>query len=179
MHHWFYAALQRDSPCIRIHISTIKVHTFLRASSYNFLPPTLHAHAETALFVFLSPPLSNFFLLHTWCRQRHFDDILQLLANQCVHVDFLMQTRSCARRCGKLEIIIDLPIGFPINNIISLIWSLRVSVQDWVAEACAPMPDASKSLVGASTQCTQIYPNVHEDCTWPRSKYLSAFAHWR
>jgi len=54
-----------------------------------------------------------------------------------------------------------------------LLGSLRVSLQDWVAEACALTPDASKSQVRASTHYTQIYPNVHEDCPWPRYRINS------
>ena len=160
MHHWCYAALQRDSPCIRIHISEIKVHTFIRASSYNFLPPTLHAHAETALFVFFISPSFQLFS----CFILDADRGTWMIFCNCWPTSAYMLIFEC-----KLDRV----------RVYVVICSLRVSIQDWVAEACAPMPDASKSLVGASTQCTPIYPNVHEDCTWPRSKYLSAFAHWR
>ena len=143
----------------------VYVYTYLKSKYTRLfeLHPTissLHAHAETALFVFFISPSFQLFS----CFILDADRGTWMIFCNCWPTSAYMLIFEC-----KLDRV----------RVYVVICSLRVSIQDWVAEACAPMPDASKSLVGASTQCTQIYPNVHEDCTWPRSKYLSAFAHWR
>jgi len=51
--------LTKDSPCIRIHISTIDSTHESRASHYVFLPPTLYDPSYHTLRTFQSPPLSR------------------------------------------------------------------------------------------------------------------------
>ena len=97
--------LTKDSPCIRIHISTIDSTHESRASHHVFLPPTLYDPSYHTLRIFQSPPLSRsspFCLFHA-DRGTMTMYLLQFLANQCVHVDFLMHPWSCARIFGKLE----------------------------------------------------------------------------
>jgi len=77
IHHVWYAVLQRDSPCIRVHINIYNQSTHVfRASVYNFLPPTPHAHAYKALFVFpISPSFHHFlvpYLMQTKALWRYF-----------------------------------------------------------------------------------------------------------
>jgi len=77
--------------------------------------------------------LSPLFFLHTRCRQRHVTT--RILCN-CWLPTAYMLIYDCNHDYARVYLVI---------------WSLRASTQDWVAKACAHMPDASKSLVGAST----------------------------
>jgi len=94
--------------------------------------------------------IPSFFLV--WCRQRPFDEIFFGIVGQPVRICW----------CFNAPLIMC--------AYILVIWSLRVSIQDWVAEACALGLVASESLVRASTQYTHIYSKVHQDCTWPRRR---------
>ena len=80
--------LKKDSPCIRIHKSTIDSTHVSRASSYVFFPPTLHALAHHTLRTFQSPPNLLLFACSAQTEALWRGYLLQLLANQCVHVDF-------------------------------------------------------------------------------------------
>jgi len=152
--------LKRDSMYTYTHIHNQSTHAF-RASSYVFFPPTLSCSclSHTAYFC-ISPSFQIFLLFLVSCRQRHFEGIFFC---NCWPTSAYMLIFQYTLDHARVYLVI---------------WSLRVSIQDWVAEACALTPDASKSLVRASTQYTQIYPNVHQDCSWPRQMKLIHICKW-
>jgi len=185
IHHVCYAVLQRDSLWMCIHIFTIKVHTFFRASLYE----QIELQAKL-LNYFLGSNKSNInqirlslsytseascSLLVTHCLFFALSSPLSILLSP-----YLMQTEAFGRYCAFFWPTSACMLIFDCNLdcacVYVVFWSLRVPTQDWVAKACAPVPDASKSLVGASTHCTQytrmsmrtahdqednIYPHLH------------------
>jgi len=58
-----------------------------------------------------------------------------------------------------------------------VIWSLRISTQDWVAKACAPVPEANKSLVGASSHFAS-YTSVSMRTAHDREGNNHVFTNW-